>query len=553
MHSINYLRLKDGITPESLMVQGDSSDNNWQKEIWYSTLGDIIVYDKHKTIKNCWEKHKVTSIADTGYRIELPEGAIAPNTPSPEVELKVPLVVELKSFSAGLLCDTNLWRNIKGDNSYYKHINAISGFSEALFRNVVSVKDMSNEDLLDKHRLAIWRRNLPNNKFNSQFLDAVKEYFYKIPIMFEVNNLFGCPDNFSAHWNWSGAIQQLWSNNNKPWKFYFMSPLPKEYNYNGISAIAMLANTNMENIEFYYDGSVKISNMESMFSNIRTGNWGSFNVSVKKVKPINWNGEASVYPNVVESTDREPTDFYLFEPTNVIKTFRNCQITQASLDNIMDHTSWRNCNSFVGCFHSGLRTRHSYIKPAAGCEKFQDSIHNVWMVSKMNNSDKNFGQREYINHEGTKFDIGSKGGLFECFTDSSIEEVGAIIDLTYVYENQDFTNTFNAWRETDGCRFMKRVRIRGLGNLPFYDFNYEHGQGNNGKHFDRESVEYIFNYGLRNLRHFEDTQEAKNRTLLLRGSSILYCPAEWEQWITEEMINSAKAKGWSIYINNIEK
>ena len=549
------IRLEKGVTPESIMVQGQPSDNAWQKEIWLSTIKDEIVWDKTKTIKNCWEKYSVTSVADSGYRIELPQGSIAPKTPGKNIVLQIPIVDELYWLQPGLLCDTNLWRQINTkDTLSYRYLRSKRGFSYRFNHWNNKLKNSSEEIVLNLPRLAPWRRNIPNNKFNADFFDKIKQYFYYIPIMSEVNNLFGCPNDYSPHWNWSGAVQQLWSLDNKPWKFYFMSPIPRQPEDLGVSAIAMLANTNISNIEFYYDGSVKIGNMESMFASIRTDNWGIFNVTIKKVEKPNWDKEPTAgIPNLAETTERSNDDYYLFEPTNVIKTFRACQISQDSLNNIMDHLSWRNCNSWVGCFHSGLRTQHSYIKPAAGANKFQDTPHNVWWVSKIAHREKNFGERYYNSPDGVRYDLGTQGGLFECFTDSPIEEVGSIIDLTYVYENSDFVGAFGAWRETEGCRFMKRVRLRGLGNLPFYDFNNGNDQKNNGKHFDQDSVEYIFNHGLRDLTKFEDTQEAKNKTLLLRSSSKLYCPIEWEKWITEEMINAAKEKGWQIYINNIEK
>ena len=36
------------------------------------------------------------------------------------------------------------------------------------------------------------------------------------------------------------------------------------------------------------------------------------------------------------------------------------------------------------------------------------------------------------------------------------------------------------------------------------------------------------------------------------NSAILYCPAQWEDKITTEMISSANAKGWKVFIDNVE-
>lgn len=123
---------------------------------------------------------------------------------------------------------------------------------------------------------------------------------------------------------------------------------------------------------------------------------------------------------------------------------------------------------------------------------------------------------------------------------SNLQSIGPVLDLSRV-PGQSSDNG----RAFEGCTALTDVRIRNL-NGPTWHFD-DDTQSGNIPNLDQASVTYLFD-NLMDLTTYnaEDTSGAKPKS----DHGDLYCPAEWQDKITSEMVIAAAAKNWNVYIGS---
>lgn len=380
--------------------------------------------------------------------------------------------------------------------------------------------------------IRFYKRIYPDNSQNRRLFAAIKDYFKTIPVTFDLDNLFGSPDTFSPHWNWSGGLQQIYGSETG-WEFTIgngTTPVRP-------SCIAAFANTNIGSFKFKFNNG-QIRNMESMFSSIRTGNWGTFNVTVEHMTPPP--------SKLIEGTGDGLTKVAGFMPITLIKTFRGCQISQAGLDAIMTNTNWTDCRDFTGAFQDGLRCQHHTVKAAFGCQPFEEKRENTWRPNYHGNAtDNNFGL--VVQDGRTRYSQGFK----ETFNAGPIDRVEVICDFDYVFTpsgvNKPAHQLFvNQWTGDEGMKYMKEIRIKNLGNDPLYDFAYGHEHYCQGKFFTPASIKYLID-NVKDLRPYSTDQAVRNRTKVMQPRATLYVPVEWVPHITEEQKRTLALKRWDVF------
>lgn len=112
---------------------------------------------------------------------------------------------------------------------------------------------------------------------------------------------------------------------------------------------------------------------------------------------------------------------------------------------------------------------------------------------------------------------------------NGLTKISPCLDMTYVIPD-DNGNTYLLFRAFG----LRDAHIKNLGNGTWYL------DGEGAHHYlnrlNEESVIYLF----------DNLQEN------ISGTNYgLYCPESWRSYITNEMYQSASAKGWDIYINNV--
>lgn len=151
--------------------------------------------------------------------------------------------------------------------------------------------------------------------------------------------------------------------------------------------------------------------------------------------------------------------------------------------------------------------------------------------------------------------IKSSGHIRQAFQGcSKLQSIGPVIDLEYVDPQ---TSDQNAWVFL-GTPKLTDVRLKNL-NHGTWHFDDSAASGTNGDLYgyqgnipllDEESIKYLFDNMMDLTTHDETSTEPGNPN---RSSARIYCPSEWEDKITNEMITAANAKGWSIYIGGTLK
>ena len=131
------------------------------------------------------------------------------------------------------------------------------------------------------------------------------------------------------------------------------------------------------------------------------------------------------------------------------------------------------------------------------------------------------------------------GAVIQAFQKcSNLQSIGPVLDVSRVPgQSSDNGKIF------EGCTALTDVRIRNL-NGPTWHFD-DDIQSGNIPNLDKASVTYLFD-NLMDLTKYnaEDTSGTKPKS----DHGDLYCPAEWQDKITSEMIIAAAAKNWNIYV-----
>lgn len=137
---------------------------------------------------------------------------------------------------------------------------------------------------------------------------------------------------------------------------------------------------------------------------------------------------------------------------------------------------------------------------------------------------------------------------------SKLESIGPVIDLKYVDPQTSAQNAFLFL----GTPKLTDVRIKNLNHgtwhfddsAPSNEDDDLYGYQGNIPLLDSDSIVYLFD-NLTDLNtHEEGSTDIANPN---RTSARIYCPSEWEDKITNEMIAAANTKGWSIYIGGTLK
>ena len=130
----------------------------------------------------------------------------------------------------------------------------------------------------------------------------------------------------------------------------------------------------------------------------------------------------------------------------------------------------------------------------------------------------------------------------------NITSLGPVLDFIFII--QELTTI-------EGCDQLTDVRIK---NLNHGDWIFDNVERNGVKGYlpnlDQDSVEYLFKhlYDLTtnnpDLTYTDDNNDEYGQNPWVDHAN-LYCPEQWRDKITPEMIDEANLKGWSVYINNI--
>lgn len=130
----------------------------------------------------------------------------------------------------------------------------------------------------------------------------------------------------------------------------------------------------------------------------------------------------------------------------------------------------------------------------------------------------------------------------------NITSLGPVLDFRFII--QELTTI-------EGCDQLTDVRIK---NLNHGDWIFDNVERNGVKGYlpnlDQDSVEYLFEhlYDLTtnnpDLTYTGDNNDEYGQNPWTDHAN-LYCPEQWRDKITSEMIDEANLKGWSVYINNI--
>lgn len=135
----------------------------------------------------------------------------------------------------------------------------------------------------------------------------------------------------------------------------------------------------------------------------------------------------------------------------------------------------------------------------------------------------------------------------QCFCNCyKLVTIGPILDFKAIIPHVD-DNTYLLF---SNCAALTDVRIK---NLNHGDWKLD-GTGDLGTlaSIDQDSVIYLFN-NLTDLvsEYSESIEEGDLETPSINAAN-LYCPAEWSAYITNDMIQSANAKGWTIFVGGSE-
>lgn len=158
-------------------------------------------------------------------------------------------------------------------------------------------------------------------------------------------------------------------------------------------------------------------------------------------------------------------------------------------------------------------------------------------------------QDRYSNNNTIK----SSGHIRQAFQGcSKLQSIGPVIDLEYVDPQ---TSDQNAWIFL-GTPKLTDVRLKNLnhGTWHFDDSGPSNKDGDlygyqgNIPLLDEESVVYLFDNLMDLTTHDETSTEPGNPN---RSSARIYCPLQWEDKITSDMIIVANTKGWTIYIGGV--
>ena len=130
---------------------------------------------------------------------------------------------------------------------------------------------------------------------------------------------------------------------------------------------------------------------------------------------------------------------------------------------------------------------------------------------------------------------------------SKLAYIGPILDLKRVVPS----NTDNTYAMFSGCTSLTNARIK---NLNHGDWRLD-GTGNLGTlaSLDNDSVVYLFNNLTDLVSEYKVLIFPNDLTSSIVNSANLYCPSEWEDYITDTMVSEANAKGWRIYIGGTLK
>lgn len=123
-----------------------------------------------------------------------------------------------------------------------------------------------------------------------------------------------------------------------------------------------------------------------------------------------------------------------------------------------------------------------------------------------------------------------------------------------------------AYRVFAGCDKVEDIRIKNLNHMDWRFDNSEYAAGKTMGYLpslNQESITYLFN-NLKDLNlHGTVVPELDENNNVLNSSEFLecpavdhaniYCPEQWADKITQEMIDAAAAKNWGIYIGGILK
>lgn len=125
---------------------------------------------------------------------------------------------------------------------------------------------------------------------------------------------------------------------------------------------------------------------------------------------------------------------------------------------------------------------------------------------------------------------------------SALVTIGPILDFKTVRPHVNY----NTDKLFTGCAVLTDVRIK---NLNHGDWKLD-GTGDLGTlaSIDQDSVIYLFNNLTDLVSEYRENIEEGDLETPSINSANLYCPIEWDTYITDEMVTSANNKGWNIYI-----
>ena len=533
--------------PDAIMYQGADTPseqqvtqrvkklNPWKQECWHAEYTDSnkdkhVVYNKDKTLMNCYVKYNIAKAGSTSSLYPVIDNPQVYNVSASQLKAgylttDIPVIKEIEDFNPNILIRSR----------------AREAEPSVIFAS----------------------RNYPDNDYTRKLFQAIREYFKNVPLVgsVSINSLFGAANTFGAHWH-MGDVQQLHGARDK-WVIRIGDgtgiPNPSLIRDLGVWMIQSFANTGFDDITFTFNKEA-VTVLDNTFSATKPSLWGTFNFKVT------YDNVDKPYPYIVyKPGTKDIVECQGIIPVSMIKTFRASKISQEGLNNFFKNSLLRYVKDITGCFAEKLRCNHDTIPAAYNCQPYEESLDNTillgqhpfWIDSKIlyRSSEGSIYFWDPGNRASSNILANSQGGMLEAFMDSSIKYFHPVIDCTLMYMANQWTKTFGTYRISEGVHPMIEIRLKNLGNCAEYRFdsNGNWDGKNNTKYFSEASVKYLVNNCLDLSKYAPEAHPDGGQIIrngILRRECKIYGPEEWRSKLSEEDLQGARRKNISIYINN---
>lgn len=367
-----------------------------------------------------------------------------------------------------------------------------------------TIVDMADYIDTDTHQLSIIG---PVN--NPELFSKFKEYYATNPLYRYTNYMFG------TLWNTAGNIHET------SWKFTIDTsrhlPDTGYVNKHALEVMYMFKGTNVEHVHFHFKHGA-LRSLDGMFQDCH--NLKSIRVTYDPALPSDI------------STPDSNQIYHGLKPVSVARLFRSSGITSDVFPKDLDYAHCREFSSFV----NGA-TSLTKVPPAVGCTAFEEHNSNIIIPNNGPWNTTSSTQPHWAWDKSFNVPEAFYGSALEMFSwTPNLVEVGPVINFMYIKADWQINSCFHSPK-------LERIRIKNITNV---DWDFADGSKCYLPKLDKASIDYLFN-NARDLAHLYQEGNVHS-TFITRNSSTIKCPESWRDKITQDMINSMKNKGWTVYI-----